>query len=151
MFRCGYKYFGFKNGSYFGYLAARATTQDAVELYSLQSRPGRKGTGTMIMQQVIALADAMQVKLWLCACPFGRLTPQMPVDRLRDWYKRFGFRVVHKIDRSWINDYHRTDTCIVNAPKMIRSPQCVSLQHNRTVEQEGDPLDLCMRRAKSHK
>lgn len=68
-----------------------------VELHTIESMKPKSGNGAKVMQRLCSLADQMGVTLALEAMPFQ---PRMggkpiPVDKLKRFYQRFGFRTVY--------------------------------------------------------
>lgn len=65
---------------------------DLVQVYHVSAFRKRRGTGTMIMHRLCALADAQQVRLFLQAQPqYDDGDEEIPDAKLIAWYRRFGF------------------------------------------------------------
>lgn len=63
---------------------------DTVNLHNIRVRGTRAGTGSAVMQELVALADEHQVTIRAHAEPFG--AEKMSLTKLKRWYKQFGFR-----------------------------------------------------------
>jgi GNAT superfamily N-acetyltransferase len=60
-----------------------------VSLETLRAHRLRQGAGSAIMRKLIALADKLQITVWLTATP---LNPSISFDALVAFYSRFGFK-----------------------------------------------------------
>lgn len=66
---------------------------DGVVLDSLKAMPGKKGLGARFMEQMCGIADKHKVTLKLSAEPKGYGPERISVNKLKQFYKRFGFKV----------------------------------------------------------
>ena len=75
-----------------------AYNDDTIELYWIQNLSGKKGIGTMLMNNLLDIADEMQIKIRLIAVPFAEKKIFSKNDlyrafiRLASYYNSFDFK-----------------------------------------------------------
>ena len=118
----GYKTFALAYGDTgFTALTLRAAGADVLELHTIISYPDRRGNGATTMRRLCGLADDLGVRIWLDALPFGRGRKHIPLDKLLEFYRGFGFFRIHRVEPTWLNGYHSWDRYRSHRP-MLRNP-----------------------------
>ena len=116
--------------SQMSHVALGQSAPDVVELEQIVSIPVRQGVGTRMMKRLCALADELNLTLWLEACPHGTVgvmlkEENLSVAKLIQWYSRFGFFRISSPQRSWLNGWHQQYYRRFNHP-MMRNPMSMS-------------------------
>ena len=61
---------------------------DEIELWWMETKTKGQGMGTVLLNQVLDVADEMGIKITLCPIPQG----DMSISTLRNWYSEFEFK-----------------------------------------------------------
>ncbi len=74
----------------FSIIFAEGTT-DSIEVYMIESKLQNKGVGTRIMEQVLDLADELELNVTLTPTPYKNVNDDKYCAFLRQWYFDLGF------------------------------------------------------------
>ena len=102
----GYKFFLRKFGEEHAFMILRESMRDVIEVESLIAYPDRRGHGTAMLFKLCELADRLDVQLWLDAVPYGANRSRIPLPKLKQVYRRFGFFPIRAPHLRWITEFH---------------------------------------------
>lgn len=101
-----------EDGSHWARLSLAVSAPNVVEIHGLVANPVKAGIGTQTMRKLCALADELDLTLWLDAHPFGTVgvmlrEPNLSLAKLATWYRSFGFFRISAPNCGWLNGFHR--------------------------------------------
>ena len=67
-------------------------TTTSIEIYMIETKTQNKGIGTLVMNQVLDLADELELDITLIPTPYKNLNDDKYCTFLRTWYLSFGFK-----------------------------------------------------------